>query len=418
PWVLRCSGQSPVGITVERGTVQSGVGWNTTLSVANNSELYSVTWLDPSGSNILTRLNDRLEVKDGTVYTDRVQLYRNSSLTISNTRLSDEGSYTVTMDTPGGSEFGPNTAVLVLEVYVMVTNVSIAMTPLEVFEGRSEVTLTCSSLTGSRVTSSWMKDGRSLTNNSRVSVSGNIVQIQSVSRGDAGTYSCTIQNPISQSSANQTLTVFYGPENAEIRSVFQSDCATSGLFLAGRVGTLTCQAISVPTPEYTWLLNGQAVGQGSVLSFSGLRANQTGNYTCIATNNRNNNQLSASTQLTVVGSCLTVGGAVGVAVGSAAALILLILLIVLLVRRKRTQKEKVAKMAAFSSSKEKVIPWISQNQGLERSVSPTPVYSSRPESVYSSYPPSNGSMVASTVDGGVSTYSVHTGHTGQLSTLV
>ncbi|XP_060708606.1 carcinoembryonic antigen-related cell adhesion molecule 6-like isoform X2 [Hemiscyllium ocellatum] len=384
PWVLRCSGQSPVGITVERGTVQSGVGWNTTLSVANNSELYSVTWLDPSGSNILTRLNDRLEVKDGTVYTDRVQLYRNSSLTISNTRLSDEGSYTVTMDTPGGSEFGPNTAVLVLEVYVMVTNVSIAMTPLEVFEGRSEVTLTCSSLTGSRVTSSWMKDGRSLTNNSRVSVSGNIVQIQSVSRGDAGTYSCTIQNPISQSSANQTLTVFYGPENAEIRSVFQSDCATSGLFLAGRVGTLTCQAISVPTPEYTWLLNGQAVGQGSVLSFSGLRANQTGNYTCIATNNRNNNQLSASTQLTVVG----------------------------------TQKEKVAKMAAFSSSKEKVIPWISQNQGLERSVSPTPVYSSRPESVYSSYPPSNGSMVASTVDGGVSTYSVHTGHTGQLSTLV
>ncbi|XP_072409584.1 hepatic and glial cell adhesion molecule-like [Chiloscyllium punctatum] len=222
PWVLHCSGQSPVGITVERDPVQSGVGWNTTLSVANDSELYSVIWLDPSRSNILTRLNDRLEVKDGTVYTDRVRLHRNSSLTISNTRLSDEGSYRVNMDTPGGSEFGANTAELVLEVYVMVTNASIAITPLEVFEGQSEVTLTCSSLTGSRVTSSWLKDGRSLTNNSRVSVSGNVVQIQSVSRGDAGTYSCTIQNPISQSSTSQTLTVFYGPENAEIRSVFQS----------------------------------------------------------------------------------------------------------------------------------------------------------------------------------------------------
>ncbi|XP_043542567.1 nectin-4-like, partial [Chiloscyllium plagiosum] len=209
-----------------------------------------------------------------------------------------------------------------------------------------------------------------------------------------------------------------GPENAEIRSVFQSDCATSGLFLAARAGTLTCQAMSVPSPNYSWLLNGLAVGQGSVLSFPGLRANQTGNYTCIATNNRNNNQLSTSTQLTVVGSCLSVGGAVGVALGSAAALFLLILLIVLLVRRKRAQKKDVAKMAAFSSSKEKVLPWISQNPGLERAVSPTPVYSSRQESVYSSYPPSNGSMVASTVDGGVSTYSIQTGRTGQLSTLV
>ncbi|XP_072409775.1 B-cell lymphoma 3 protein [Chiloscyllium punctatum] len=43
-------------------------------------------------------------------------------------------------------------------------------------------------------------------------------------------------------------------------------------------------------------------------------------------------------------------------------------------------------MAAFSSSKEKVLPWISPNPGLERAVSPTPVYSSRQESVYSSYP--------------------------------
>eukprot|EP00061_Rhincodon_typus_P001886 g16043.t1 len=91
---------------------------------------------------------------------------------------------------------------------VVVTNVSIVVSVPDVFEGQPEVSLTCSSLTGSRVTYSWVKDGRPLTNDSRVSVSGNVVQIQSVSREDAGTYTCTIENPISQSSNSQLLTVF------------------------------------------------------------------------------------------------------------------------------------------------------------------------------------------------------------------
>ncbi|XP_059497261.1 carcinoembryonic antigen-related cell adhesion molecule 6-like [Stegostoma tigrinum] len=301
---------------------------------------------------------------------------------------------------------------------VVVTNVSIVVSAPDVFEGQPEVSLTCSSLTGSRVTYRWVKDGRPLTNGSRVSVSGNVVQIQSVSRDDAGTYVCTIENAISQSSNSQILTVFYGPERIAIRREFQSDCATDGLFLAGRAGTLTCEAVSVPVPEYSWLLNGQLFRQGSVLSFVGLRTNQTSNYTCIATNARTGSQLSTSTQLTVVGSCLSVGGAVGVAIGSAAALLLLILLVVLLVRRKRAQKNKTTKMAAISHSKDKVLPWISQNANIQQGIPPPPVYTTDRESVYSDYPHSNGSMVASSVNGGVSTFSTQTGLTGQLSTLV
>ncbi|XP_048476552.1 carcinoembryonic antigen-related cell adhesion molecule 2-like [Rhincodon typus] len=307
PWVLPCSGQAQVEITAERNPVQSGVGWNTTLSVANNSELYSVVWLDPTASTILTRLNGRLEVKEGTAYTDRVSLHRNSSLTIRETRLSDEGNYTIRVDTPGGSNLRANTLIISLQVYVVVTNVSIVVSVPDVFEGQPEVSLTCSSLTGSRVTYSWVKDGRPLTNDSRVSISGNVVQIQSVSREDAGTYTCTIENPISQSSNSQLLTVFYGPERIAIRREFQSNCATAGLLLAGRAGTLTCEAISVPVPEYSWLHNGQLFRQGSVLSFVGLRTNQTSNYTCIATNSRTGTQLSTSTQLTVAGMCRTAG---------------------------------------------------------------------------------------------------------------
>ncbi|GCB77910.1 hypothetical protein scyTo_0019338 [Scyliorhinus torazame] len=294
PYFCPCYGAEKVTITVDRNLVQTGVGWNTTLSVANGSELYSVVWQDQVGGNILTLLNGVLTIKPGTVYTDRVSLQPNNSLMIRSTRQADEGTYTVTMDPPGGVDLMVNTAVLALEVYVPITNVSITLSPNEVFEGVAEVVLRCTVISGSSVTFSWSKGNSNLFNSSRITVTNNIVRIQTLSRDDSGSYTCTARNPISTNSNSQLLTVFYGPEAAVIRRDFQSDCV-------------------VP---------------------------------------------------------------------------------------------------------DQVLPWMSEYPKVERGIAPTPIYSADRLSIYSHYPPSNGSMVASTIDGGVSTFSVQTDRSGQLSTLV
>ncbi|XP_072325118.1 cell adhesion molecule CEACAM6-like [Scyliorhinus torazame] len=422
PYFCPCYGAEKVTITVDRNLVQTGVGWNTTLSVANGSELYSVVWQDQVGGNILTLLNGVLTIKPGTVYTDRVSLQPNNSLMIRSTRQADEGTYTVTMEPPGGVDLMVNTAVLALEVYVPITNVSITLSPNEVFEGVAEVVLRCTVISGSSVTFSWSKGNSNLFNSSRITVTNNIVRIQTLSRDDSGSYTCTARNPISTNSNSQLLTVFYGPEAAVIRRDFQSDCVVPDQVLLGRSGSLSCEAASVPVAVFTWLHNGQRLQQGSTVPFNSTGAKDTGNYTCIARNLRTTNQISTSSQIIIVDYCLSVGAVVGIAIGAAAALLLLILLIVFLVRRKRTQKNKPARKLPLkkplSNSETKVLPWMSEYPKVERGIAPTPIYSADRLSIYSHYPPSNGSMVASTIDGGVSTFSVQTDRSGQLSTLV
>ncbi|XP_067874886.1 carcinoembryonic antigen-related cell adhesion molecule 6-like [Heterodontus francisci] len=422
PWLFYESGAIPVSVTVGQNPVRSGVGWNTTISVANTSELFSLAWLDPTGSNILTRIQGLLIVKAGTPYADRVQLQPNGSLTISSTRQADEGNYTVNMEPPSGLDLTPNSIVITLEVYEPVTNVSVAVSPAEVFEGQAEVRLTCTAVTGTRVTFSWQKDSNILSNSSRVTVSGSEVRIQQLNRVDAGFYTCLVQNPISSNSNSQTLTIFYGPETPVVQRGFQSDCVVPDLVPQGRSGSLSCEAASVPAAVYTWRLDGQDRHQGSTVFFSSLSANDTGNYTCIARNTKTTNEASASTQIIAVGYCLSVGAVVGIAIGAAAALVLLILLVVFLVRRKRSQKSKSAMrkppIKAFNKSDEKVLPWMNGSSNVKRSISPTPIYNTDQISTYSSYPPSNGSMVASTIDGGISSFSVQTDHSGRLSTLV
>ncbi|XP_041032822.1 carcinoembryonic antigen-related cell adhesion molecule 5-like [Carcharodon carcharias] len=422
PSLFPGSGAAPVTITVGSNPVRTGVGWDTTLSVANASALYSVEWEDPTRSNILRLLEGRLIVKPGTVYADRVKLQPNSSLTILSTLQADEGNYTVTMDPPAGEGLTANSVVLALEVYVPITNVSIAFSAPDVFEGDQEVRLTCAALTGSTVTFSWAKGSSILTNSSRVTVSGSELRIMAVIRDDAGSYTCTVQNPISQSSSSRALTVFYGPETAAIRRDFQSDCVVPDQVVGGSSGSLSCETTSVPIAVFTWLLNGQPLRSGSTIPFNSTGAGNTGNYTCIARNIKTANQISTSTQLNIVSYCLSVGAVVGIAIGVAAALLLLILLIIFLVRRRRAQKRqptsKKPPKKAFSNSEEKVLPWISKYPKINHGISPTPIYSPDQVYSYSNYPPSNGSMVASTMDGGVSVYSLQTDRSGRLSTLV
>ncbi|XP_067831348.1 carcinoembryonic antigen-related cell adhesion molecule 6-like [Heptranchias perlo] len=419
-WLFRLAEPVSVTIVVERNPVQTGVGWNTTLSVANASELYRVEWKDPTGGTILTRFPAQLIVKGGTRYVDRVQLHPNGSLAIASANRADEGDYTVSMESPGGVNLTPGSRAVTLLVYEQIRNVSITVSTADVLEGQPSVTLTCTVRSGTRMTFTWEKDNAAVTNSTRVAITGSVLAIQQVRRGDTGSYTCHVENAISRGSNTQSLTVYYGPESTRVQKEFNSDCVVPDQVILGRSGRFDCQADSVPPAQYSWVVNGQAQHQGSSVNISGLTSEQAGNYTCIVRNIKTARQDSAYININSVDYCLSIGAVVGIAIGGLAALLLLILLIVLLVRCKRTEKKKVLTskkpMRASTDGNAKVLPWINNYPTENRSISPTPVYHTDQTFSYS-YPPSIGSMVASTVDGRMSIISQDS-YTGKVSTLV
>ncbi|XP_069798527.1 carcinoembryonic antigen-related cell adhesion molecule 2-like [Narcine bancroftii] len=171
-WVFPGAEAPPVEVTVGANPVQTGTGWNATLSVASASQLFQVDWNDPEGNSILTRINGEDFVKPGTPYTNRVSLLANGSLVIASVQLSDEGNYSVKMEPQSVEGLTPNTVSIELLVYVPVRGVRVRFSRTGTPEGTAEISIACTFTAGSRLSFSWLKDGNPLSSTGRVNVSG------------------------------------------------------------------------------------------------------------------------------------------------------------------------------------------------------------------------------------------------------
>lgn len=79
--------------------------------------------------------------------------------------------------------------------------------PTVAIEGQN-VSLSCTWTAGTQVTVQWGLNGAAVTASSRITISAGSLVINPASRSDAGTYTCTVSNPVSAQTATQSLTVY------------------------------------------------------------------------------------------------------------------------------------------------------------------------------------------------------------------
>uniref|UniRef100_A0AAZ3Q0R6 B-cell receptor CD22 n=1 Tax=Oncorhynchus tshawytscha TaxID=74940 RepID=A0AAZ3Q0R6_ONCTS len=158
-----------------------------------------------------------------------------------------------------------------------VTGLQVKVTPATVTEGQ-KVTLTCSTTCtlGNNPTYVWYKNGH-VTNQSTS------LFLNPVSSEDAGRYSCAVEGHEDLHSAEETLTVTYGPKNTSV------SVSPSGEIVEGSSVTLTCSSdANPPVDKYTWYKKNVTSPKASGQSYNitNIISEDRGEYYCEAQNGR------------------------------------------------------------------------------------------------------------------------------------
>ncbi|KFV71471.1 Hepatocyte cell adhesion molecule, partial [Dryobates pubescens] len=188
-------------------------------------------------------------------YRDRIRVLENGSLLISPLQLADEGAYEVEVSITDDTFTGEKTINLTVDIPISKPQVLVASST--VLELSEFFTLNCSHENGTKPTYTWLKDGRPLSNDSRLLLSPDqkILTITRVLMADDDVYSCLVENPISHGrSVPVKLTVYR-------RSSLYIILSTGGIFLLVTLVTVCAcwkpskkdkrQAETQPASEYT-----------------------------------------------------------------------------------------------------------------------------------------------------------------------
>ncbi|XP_027555126.1 hepatocyte cell adhesion molecule [Chiroxiphia lanceolata] len=188
-------------------------------------------------------------------YRDRIRVLENGSLLISPLQLADEGAYEVEVSITDDTFTGEKTINLTVDIPISKPQVLVASST--VLELSEFFTLNCSHENGTKPTYTWLKDGRPLSNDSRLLLSPDqkILTITRVLMADDDVYSCLVENPISHGrSVPVKLTVYR-------RSSLYIILSTGGIFLLVTLVTVCAcwkpskkekrQAETQPASDYT-----------------------------------------------------------------------------------------------------------------------------------------------------------------------
>ncbi|KAL8173793.1 UNVERIFIED_CONTAM: hypothetical protein K2H54_025528 [Gekko kuhli] len=171
-------------------------------------------------------------------YRDRIKIYENGSLLINELQLSDEGTYEVEVSITDDTFTGEMNINLTVDVPISKPHVVLASST--VLELSEYFTLNCSHENGTKPTYTWLKDGKPLSNDSRLILSHDqkVLTITRVLMSDDDTYSCLVENPISSGrSVPIKLTVY--SKYIQIREMHKGEgrsslyiiLSTGGIFL-------------------------------------------------------------------------------------------------------------------------------------------------------------------------------------------
>ncbi|NXC77548.1 HECAM protein, partial [Anhinga anhinga] len=158
-------------------------------------------------------------------YRDRIRVLENGSLLISPLQLTDEGAYEVEVSITDDTFTGEKTINLTVDIPISKPQVLVASST--VLELSEFFTLNCSHENGTKPTYTWLKDGRPLSNDSRLLLSPDqkILTITRVLMADDDVYSCLVENPISHGRSIPVKITVYR------RSSLYIILSTGGIFL-------------------------------------------------------------------------------------------------------------------------------------------------------------------------------------------
>ncbi|KAG1955875.1 B-cell receptor CD22-like [Pimephales promelas] len=269
---------------------------------------------------------DVINLLDLPDYKDRVHYFPNKNRTfalrLSNVTGEDEGMYCFRIIT--NEEAQRYLGFPGIELNVTELRVEI---PEEVVEKDSPVLFCKSTCFLSNTTGFiWYKNGESFSESSV----GNRLILQSVSRDDAGNYSCAARPQEHLPSPAVTLSVRYPPQSISV------SISPSGVIVEGDSVTLKCISDSnPPAVNFSWFKEKEtsAVGSGQSFSISSFNSSFSGHFYCEAQNKYGSGR-SASVSLFVPAGVQNTGLFAAAGIGAALIAVCVIVVVIKITRRK------------------------------------------------------------------------------------
>ncbi|XP_008707909.1 carcinoembryonic antigen-related cell adhesion molecule 1 isoform X2 [Ursus maritimus] len=324
-------------VTVESVPPDAAEGKDVLLRVHNlPGDLLGCNWFRGETVNtshqIISYVVDTQVTTPGPAHSGRETIYPNGSLLFQRVTLNGTGYYTLQIVRKNAQvEQGTGQ----IRVFPELPKPNITSNNSDPVENADSVVLTCEPQTQS-TSYLWSVNSKSLPASARLELSldNRTLTIHRVTRNDTGPYQCETRNPVSADGSDPfTLNVLYGPDAPTISP-------SDSHYRPGASLRLSCHAASNPPARYSWLINGRPQPSTQELFIPSLTANDSGAYTCIASNSGTRLNKTTVQTITVSGdstqpsSGLPPGAIAGIVIGVLAGVAVIAALVYFLFTRK------------------------------------------------------------------------------------